>query len=99
MLHRFVFTIFVLLACAGGLHAIDGRGTIKKVDADKGTIVVSFANTPDRTMKVAGDARFVGLDDKDLPDGLKAKELVEGAAVTVRMDPDGKELVVKVLML
>ncbi|MEA3212726.1 MAG: hypothetical protein QOE70_5783 [Chthoniobacter sp.] len=99
MLRRFVFTIFVLLACAFHLYAIDGRGTIKKVDADNGTIVVAFTSGQVQTLKVAKDARFAGLDDKDMADGLKAKELKEGAAVTVMMDPDGRELVLKVLYL
>src|SRR4051812_43383598 len=99
MLRLLFGSVFVVLAFAGHLYAIDGRGTIKKVDADKGTIVVAFSNGDVQTLKVANDARLAGLDDKDLADGLKANELKEGVAVTVMMDRDGRELVLKVLYL
>src|SRR6185312_15687955 len=72
---------------------------IKKVDVAKGEIDV-HAGGKDRTVKVAGDLKVLGTDDKPLPDGLKANELKEGAEVTLTIQ-GGQEggPVIKVIRL
>ena len=99
MWRRLVVITFLLLACAGPLYALNGRGVIKKVDVESGTIVLALANGQTQTLKVAKDARLAGLDDKDLVGGLKAPELKEGAPVTVMVERDGRDLVLTGLYL
>ena len=62
------------------------EATIKKIDADNGTIVV-FARGQDRNLKIAKNAKFLNKEGKDLADGLKSRELKEGTEVrlTVKM--------------
>src|SRR5262245_60697890 len=94
-----------LLACAcslllivGGLLAFEAAATIKKVDAEKGVLVI-HANGQDRTVKAAKDVKVLDMQGKDLPDGLKAKELKEGTAVTVTVERDGNEPTIKAIRL
>jgi hypothetical protein len=76
---------FGLLLCATSSPALEAVGTIKKVDLDKGMIVV-FANGQDRNIKIASDVKVLGDNGKPLTDGLKAKEFKEGADVTVTVE-------------
>jgi hypothetical protein len=98
MLRGSVAALCGLLACVGGLSAFEAEGVLKKVDADKGVVVVT-ANGQDHMVRVAKDARIVGTDGKELADGLKAKEVQEGAAVTVTVERDGDRPVIRAIRL
>ncbi len=81
--------LLALLAGAHGALALEATGTLKKVDAEKGTMVV-FANGRDRDLKIADDVKVVGTDGKPLEGGIKAKELKEGTVVTITVDLTGE---------
>jgi hypothetical protein len=89
---------FALALSAGSLLAFDAVGTIKKVDADRGVLFI-HANGQDRTVKVAKDVKVQGADGKALADGLRAKELKEGAEVTVTVEREEGGPVIKAIRL
>jgi hypothetical protein len=90
---RTIVSIPVLLLAVGALSAFDVQATIKKIDADKGMIFFS-AEQKDRAAKVEGGAKILGADGKPLDGGLKAKELREGAVVTLSIENvDGKPII------
>ncbi len=98
-MHRVVVGVALALGLsAGSLLAFDAVGTLKKVDADKGVILI-HANGQDRTVKVAKDAKVLGADGKELADGLRAKELKEGAEVTVTVEREDGGPVIKAIRL
>src|SRR4051812_21216239 len=82
MQRAFLTTAFALILCASGVPAQDAVGTLQKIDADKGVLHIHAAGQ-DRTVKLARDVKVLGSDGKPLPDGIKSKELKEGAEVTV----------------
>jgi hypothetical protein len=90
--------VLALALFAGSLPAFDAVGTVKKVDADKGVLFI-HANGQDRTVRVAKDAKVLGLDGKALADGLRAKELKEGAEVTVTVEREDGGPVIKAIRL
>jgi hypothetical protein len=98
MLRAAVGSLCGLLLCVSGLSAFEAQGVLKKVDAENRVVVVT-ANGQDHTVKVATDAKVVGTDGKELGDGLKAKEVQEGAAVTVTVERDGDRPVIKAIRL
>lgn len=98
MLRKLMAVAFGLLLFAGSLLAFDAVGTLKKVDADKGFIFI-HANGQDRTVKVAKDAKVLGTDGKELADGLRAKELKEGAEVTATVEREDGGPVIKAIRL
>ena len=87
-----------LILIAGSLPAFDAPGIIKKVDPDKRLLFV-HAGGQDRTVKIAQDCKVLGADDKPLADGLKAKELKEGAEVTITMQRSEGGPIIKVIRL
>lgn len=90
--------VFGLVLCAGSLLAFDAVGILKKVDADRGVLFI-HANGQDRTVKIAKDVKVLGTDGKGLADGLRAKELKEGAEVTVTVEREGDGPVIKAIRL
>ena len=98
MCRRMVCAGIALLTLAGSLLGLEAVGTIKKVDAEKGVVVV-FANGQDRTLKADKNLKVLDANGKDLPDGLKSKELKEGAEVSITVEPENKELILKALRL
>ena len=58
MSRRFLGAWCAFLLCAGSLLALEAVGTLKKVDAERGVIVV-FAGGHDRTLKADKDTRFL----------------------------------------
>jgi hypothetical protein len=80
--------LLVLLAGAQAALALEATGTLKTVDAEKGTMVV-FANGKDRDLKTADDVKVLGADGKPLDGGIRAKELKEGTEVTVTVETGG----------
>jgi hypothetical protein len=85
-----------LLLFVAPLPAQDGlqRGKIKKVDADKGVVVVVL-DGKDLELTADSDTRFVGADNKPLDRGLKDGEVKEGAAVVFKaVEKGGKQVLV-----
>jgi hypothetical protein len=90
---RILVSILVFFLAVGVLLAFDVQATIKKIDADKGMIYFN-AKDKDRAAKVDAGAKVVGADGKPLDGGLKAKELREGAVVTLSIENvDGKPII------
>jgi hypothetical protein len=98
MAHRFLCACCTLVLLAGSALALEAVGTIKKVDADKGVVIV-FAGGQDRTLKADKDLKILDEKGKDLADGLKSKELKEGSTVTITVERENNELVLKQLRL
>jgi hypothetical protein len=90
-----VASVFLL---AGLLAAFEAQAVIRKVDPEKGILVV-FAGQQERTLRVAKDAKFLDEKGQALADGLKAKELKEGVAVTLTIERDGNEPVIHAVRL
>jgi Cu/Ag efflux protein CusF len=87
-----------ILIMASGLRAFDAAGTIKKVDNEKGVLHI-HANGQDRVVKLDKEVKVLGLDGKPLPDGIKANELKEGAEVTVTVEREDNQPVIKAIRL
>jgi hypothetical protein len=81
--------LLAILVGASAARALEATGTVKKVDAENGTIVV-FANGKDRDLKIAADVKVSGTDGKPLEGGIRAKELKEGTVVSVTVDVGGE---------
>ena len=88
---------FAILFASPSL-AFDAVGTLKKVDADKGVLFI-HANGQDRTVKIDKEVKVLDADGKPLADGLKSKELKEGAEVTVTVDRGADGPVIKAIRL
>jgi hypothetical protein len=93
-----VLALLALLAGARGALALEAHGTIKSIDAGKGTAVI-FANGRDRDLKIAADVKVSGLDGQPLSGGIKAAELREGADVTITVEFDGGGPVLKAIRM
>jgi hypothetical protein len=88
MRRTLVLALLTLLPRAVAAQELQAHGTLKKVDAEQGTMVV-FANGQDRYLKIASDVKVAGLDGKPLAGGIKAPELREGADVTITVQVGG----------
>ena len=88
--------VLMVLACKA--LALEAVGTIKKIDADKKVVVV-FAGGQDRTLKAEKNLKVVDEQGKDLPDGLKSKELKEGTTVTITVERQQQQLLLTQLRL
>ncbi len=87
-----VLAIVVLGFCISRAAALDAVGAIKKIDADNGIVYV-HANGQDRTLALAKEVKFLGVDGKPLADGIRSKEFNEGAEVTISVQfADGKPM-------
>ncbi len=98
MLRPSGMAVCVLLLAAGGLPAFEVQATLKKVDADRGVMVFT-ANNQDHTVQVPQDVKIFDKDGKELADGLKAKELKEGAAVTLTVERKDDKPVLRTIRL
>jgi hypothetical protein len=87
-----------LLVFVSNLSALEATGKLKSVDADKGMVVVA-ANGQDRTLTADKNVKVLDEQGKDLPDGLKAKELKDGVEVTVTVEIVDKTPILKKLQL
>jgi len=76
---------------AGPVGAVDYRGIVEKVDADKGVIILKSGNGNAIAQAVARDFKLFDEMGHELPDGLKAKELKEGVRVTFKRVRDRGE--------
>lgn len=98
MLRMLVGAAVGLIVCVSNLSALEATGKLKSVDADKGVVVVA-ANGQDRTLTADKNVKVLDEQGKDLPDGLKAKELKDGVEVTVTVEIVDKTPVLKKLQL
>ncbi len=98
MLRAFAFGWGVLLILTGSAWALQAVGTLRKVDAQAGVVIV-FANGQDRTLTVEAGSKFLDAHGKELADGLKAKELAVGAEVTVTVERVNNRVIFKALQL
>jgi len=96
----FLTAVLVVALSAGRLLAFEAVGTLlkKAVDAEERLLYI-HAGGQDRTVKIAKDVKILGTDDKPLADGLKAKELKEGAEVTVTVEQEDGSPVIKGIRL
>jgi hypothetical protein len=95
---RWVVAFSAVVLLAGGLFAFEATGTIQKVDAEKGTLVIRL-NGQDRTVKADKNIKVLDKDGKELADGLKSKELKEGVEATFTVEPEKNEPVIKAIRL
>jgi hypothetical protein len=95
-----VFCTFVV--CLAVVNAEDFTGKVKKVDADKNTILISV-NDKDQSFTLTKDTKIVALFGKkankaqllDLPGGLTS--IKDGMGVTITTDKvDSKQVVTQV---
>jgi len=88
----------VLLLAAGSVEAFQAPAIIEKIDLEKNTIQVRTGQRT-RTAALAEDVQVLGADGKPLPGGLRAKELKEGAQVTITGEMAGGGPVIRVIRL
>jgi len=98
MLLRTISSLLVFILVSGTLLAFEVTAVIKKVDPDKGFLIVN-ANDKERTVRVDKDAKILDENGKILADGLKSKELKEGVVVSLTIEREGNEPLIKVIQL
>jgi hypothetical protein len=82
-------------------HATDYGGTMKSVDADKGIVVVINSNGQPMPLRVAEDFKVYDEAGKELPDGIRAKEIKEGVRINfkrVHKKGEEKELIAAIYL-
>lgn len=81
-----LLSVVVVLAIANRATAFEVVAVIKKVDVEKRVATVT-ANGREHTPDIAKDAKILDEKGNALADGLSAKELKEGATVTLIVEP------------
>ncbi len=80
----------VLAGCAAKGFAAEIHAVVKEVDVDQRMLVV-IAGQQQRSIHVPERVKVIDAEGRESPDGLKTKELREGAAITLVAEPkDGK---------
>jgi hypothetical protein len=87
-----------LLVAVGSLLAAEAAVTIKKLDDDKRTIVVT-AKGKDYKLTIAKDVKVFGSDGKALASDIKYPELKAGVEATINYQRDGGTNVLKEIRL
>src|SRR5438309_557350 len=95
---RWMFALCIVVLLVGGLLAFEATGTIQKVDAENGRIVIRV-NGQDRSVKVDKNIKVLDREGKELADGLKSKELKEGVEATFTIEPEKNEPIIKAIRL
>src|SRR5262245_61659639 len=98
MARRILSAFCALVILTSSVAALEAVGTLKKIDADK-SIVVVFAGGQDRTLSADKNVKVLDEKGKELSDGLKSKELKEGTTVTITVERENDQLVLKQLRL
>mgnify|MGYP006971735569 CR=1 FL=1 len=80
---RLVGFAIVVLAFASQSLGFEVGAVIRKIDINQRVAQV-FANGKDRAIRIAGDAKILDKNGKDLSGGLGATELKEGSTATHR---------------
>jgi hypothetical protein len=87
-----------LLILTAALPAFEGVARIKKVDAKKGILVLQVGNQA-RTVKADKGIKVLDAKGKELPGGLKSKELKPGIEATIIGEQENGEPVIKAIRL
>jgi len=91
-MRRVLLAVVIVPLAAVALLAFqfDVAGTIRKIDTASGGLLV-YVSGQDRSLKIDRDVKVLNADGQPLTDGLNAKELKEGANVTMTLDlrPEG----------
>ncbi len=98
MCRRAVAALLVPLLLSGGALALEAVGTVKQVDADKGVLVI-FSGGKDRRLKADPNIKVLDAKGKPLAGGLKAKELKEGAEVSITVEFENGAPILKAIQL
>ncbi|MCC2670208.1 MAG: hypothetical protein K0Q72_2679, partial [Armatimonadetes bacterium] len=85
-------------ALALAAAAFEAVGTIRGIDSENRVLRV-FAGGQLRTVRVAADARFLDRQGKPLAGGLRDPALKEGVEVTLTVEPEGGQPVIRALRL
>jgi len=95
---RAAISLLLALVLAVAAHAFEVGGILRSVDAASRIIQVT-AGGQLRTVRVSAEARILDRDGKPLPAGLKTPELKEGAEVTLTVEPENGQPVIKSIRL
>ena len=91
-MRRVLLAVVAVLLVAAALLAFefDVAGTIRKIDADNGDLLI-YVSGQDWSLKIDRAVKVLDMDGRPLTDGLNAKELKEGAKITITLDmrPEG----------
>jgi hypothetical protein len=98
MLRALIGAVGGLIMFAGRAPAFEVEATIKKVDADKRLLVV-HARGQDRRLTIPKEARILNAEGKPMADGLKAKELKEGALIKITAERVDDKPVIRAIQL
>jgi Cu/Ag efflux protein CusF len=98
MLRRTTVIVAALLVFAAAANAFETQGTIRKVDVANRTVVV-HAGGQERTVRIADDAKLLDERGESLPDGLKSKQLIEGAEATLTLERIGGQPVITAIQI
>ena len=98
MFRTHAYTIIAVLILAGHLSAFEAEGTVQKVDAAAGMLVIHAGNQ-DRTVKVVDNVKVLDTNGKPLPEGLRAKELIVGVEATFTIEPENGRPTIKAIQL
>ena len=93
-MRRSLWTAAVILLTFSPLAAVDAIGTILRIDIQRG-VLFKYAGGQNRAVRLDKEVKVLGRDGKALPGGLTAPELGEGVEVTVTMEGEGNEHVIK----
>jgi hypothetical protein len=93
-----ILPAFWALVAINSTAAFEVEATIRKVDTEKRIISFTVAQG-DRTARVAQDAPVRDAEGKELPEGLGAPGLKEGAVVTLTIERDGDKPVIRAVRL
>jgi hypothetical protein len=91
-------SLCTVLILTGGLLAFEGVAKIKRVDPEKGMVVVQLGDK-DRAVKADKAIKVLDANGKELADGLKAKELKAGIEAMFTVEQENNEPVIKAIRL
>jgi hypothetical protein len=97
-MRRSFLTAAVVLLTLTPLAAVDAIGTILRIDLEKGWLFM-YAGGQNRAVRLDKEVKVLDRDGKALPGGITATELREGVEVTVTLEGEGNEHVIKVIRI
>ena len=97
-MRRSFLTAAVILLTFTPLAAVDAIGTIRRIDVKKGWLFMN-AGGQDRAVRLDKEVKVLGRDGKALPGGITATELREGVEVTVTLEGEGNQHVIKAIRI
>ena len=98
MVRPMIAAVAAFAIWVGSLAAFEVQAVLKRIDSEQRVVVVA-AGGRDRTVKVARDAKVLDEKGKELADGLKDKSLKGGVDVTLTVEREGDEPVIRTIQL